>query len=514
MTFAPPIERLHEPATAADGVRPTATPRAAEEPALDPRDRRGPFRPERLSSARRRLDGGVLKSVFQTVDTGLVVVLTLALLEIGHPHGTGAAAPTWSSPFLVGPLLLLWALRALHTYDFSRRERLAFHVVKVLSAVTLGAAGALGVASLVSPSTVSSMEVWTVLAAAGVLAAHGLAWSAVRGWRREGRLTPNLVVVGATANAGRLIEAALRSNEMAVLGIFDDRADRVPPSLMGVPVLGDTRALLTHRIMPYVDTVVITVSARAEARVRELIDRLAVLPNALTLFVESETEADATLSRLADAPLRHVAGARFDARRVLVKRLADVILAAAGLLALTPVLALIALAVRLDSPGPILFRQRRHGFNNEAIVVWKFRSMRREAADATAARQVSAGDDRVTRVGRFIRRTSLDELPQLWNVLRGEMSLVGPRPHAIGMLTAGQDAADLVAEYAWRHRMKPGITGWAQIHGSRGPVHTAEDIRRRVALDVDYIERQSFWLDLYIMLMTLPRLLGDREAVR
>jgi lipopolysaccharide/colanic/teichoic acid biosynthesis glycosyltransferase len=140
--------------------------------------------------------------------------------------------------------------------------------------------------------------------------------------------------------------------------------------------------------------------------------------------------------------------------------------------------------------------------------------MRVEAADATASRQVSADDDRVTRVGRIIRRTSLDELPQILNVLKGEMSLVGPRPHAIGMKTGEVESARLVAEYAHRHRMKPGMTGWAAIKGSRGPVDTPELVKRRVALDVEYIERQSFWFDLYIIAMTIPCLLGDRQAVR
>jgi len=162
----------------------------------------------------------------------------------------------------------------------------------------------------------------------------------------------------------------------------------------------------------------------------------------------------------------------------------------------------------------VFFRQRRHGFNNEEILVWKFRSMRTEASDATASRQVTAGDDRVTRVGRFIRKTSIDELPQLLNVLKGEMSLVGPRPHAVGMKTGETESARLVAEYAHRHRMKPGMTGWAAIHGSRGPVDTPDLVRRRVALDIEYIERQSFWLDLYILAMTIPCLLGDRATVR
>ncbi len=301
-----------------------------------------------------------------------------------------------------------------------------------------------------------------------------------------------------------------------MLGIFDDRLERVPPSIHGVPVLGDTTALLDHKVLPYVDRIVITVTSSAQARVRDLIGRLRVLPNAVTLFVDVEGQDTraSTLLRLSDAPLTQVSGLAEDERRGFYKRLQDLILGPLALMVALPVMALVAIAVRLDSPGPILFRQRRHGFNNEAIVVWKFRSMRQDMTDPTAKNQVTAGDVRVTRVGRFIRKTSLDELPQLFNVLTGEMSLVGPRPHPIGMITAGEESARLVSEYAWRHRIKPGITGWAQINGSRGPVHTAEEVRRRVVLDVEYIERQSFLFDLYILVMTLPCLLGDRHAVR
>ncbi len=301
-----------------------------------------------------------------------------------------------------------------------------------------------------------------------------------------------------------------------MLGVFDDRLDRAPPPLHGVPLLGDTQALLDHRVLPYVDRIVITVTAASEARVRELVNRLRVLPNVITLFMDTEGQDSraATLSRLAGMPLSQLSGGAFDEQRALAKRTQDVLVGGLALAVAAPIMAVVALAVWLDSPGPVLFRQKRHGFNNEIITVWKFRSMRQDAADATAARQISAGDDRVTRVGRLIRATSLDELPQLVNVLKGEMSLVGPRPHAIGMRTAGEESARLVAEYAWRHRMKPGITGWAQIKGSRGPVSTAEEVRRRVALDIDYIERQSFWFDLYILIRTLPCLLGDAKTVR
>jgi exopolysaccharide biosynthesis polyprenyl glycosylphosphotransferase len=285
---------------------------------------------------------------------------------------------------------------------------------------------------------------------------------------------------------------------------------------MGVPVLGDTSALLDHRIMPYVDRVVIAVQSTAQSRVRQLVDKLGVLPNPLNLFIDvgGLTDDDSAVARIAAGGENELSGATTALRRAWIKRAQDLAIAVVGLVAAGPIMLLVALAVKLDSPGPIFFRQRRHGFNNEEILVWKFRSMRHEAADATAARQISANDDRVTKVGKFIRKTSLDELPQLFNVLAGEMSIVGPRPHAIGMKTAGVESAKLVAEYAHRHRMKPGLTGWAAIHGSRGPVDTPELVRRRVALDIEYIERQSFWLDLYIMAMTIPCLLGDSDSVR
>jgi lipopolysaccharide/colanic/teichoic acid biosynthesis glycosyltransferase len=250
--------------------------------------------------------------------------------------------------------------------------------------------------------------------------------------------------------------------------------------------------------------------------VRQLIARLRVLPNEIVLVLDGQgapAEA-AALSRATDVPLEHVCGPPINDRRAVVKRLQDLVIGSAALIVTAPVMALLALAVKLDSPGPVLFHQRRHGFNNEEIVVWKFRSMRTEAADPTASRQVSADDERVTRLGRLMRRTSLDELPQILNVLKGEMSLVGPRPHAVGMKTGDVESALLVAEYAHRHRMKPGVTGWAAIKGSRGPVDTPESVRRRVALDIEYVERQSFWLDLYILAMTLPCLVGDRQAVR
>jgi lipopolysaccharide/colanic/teichoic acid biosynthesis glycosyltransferase len=240
------------------------------------------------------------------------------------------------------------------------------------------------------------------------------------------------------------------------------------------------------------------------------------VPNAVSLLIDDGDHNRELAARdwILDLPLAHLSGARSRVVQAILKRALDLVVSVAGLIVLLPFFGAIALAIRLDSPGPVFFKQRRHGYLNEEVLVWKFRSMRVEASDFAGRRQVTADDDRVTRVGRFIRKTSLDELPQLWNVVRGEMSLVGPRPHAIGMLTGGAEASQLVETYAHRHRMKPGLTGWAAVNGSRGPLDTAEAVRRRVSLDLEYVERQSIWLDIAIILRTLPCVLGDSAAVR
>lgn len=464
------------------------------------RSRRGPFRPERLTPARARVQIQNLTRAFRILDSILAAALALWLAQ-----GGGLVAP------LVGAVVLLVALHGLEAYAFAHREPLFRHLLRAGSAIGASAIAVQLVALTPLAPGAHAVSGWLLAALPAFLALHATWWAVVRHGRRIGKLTPNIVLVGATANAERLIAAALRTGEVNVLGVFDDRAARAPEAVLGVPVLGDTKALVDHRIMPFVDRVVIAVQSTAQARVGQLVERLSELPNPVSMIVDvgGDADRDAALAHLAD-----LSGAPTDARRAMVKRIQDLAVAGIGLVVAAPVMLGVAIAVKLDSPGPIFFRQRRHGFNNETILIWKFRSMRHEMADARAARQISADDDRVTRVGKFIRRTSLDELPQLFNVLSGEMSIVGPRPHAIGMMTGDVESAKLVATYAHRHRMKPGVTGWAAIKGSRGAVDTPELVRQRVAYDVEYIERQSFWLDLYVILMTVPCLLGDKTAVR
>jgi len=184
----------------------------------------------------------------------------------------------------------------------------------------------------------------------------------------------------------------------------------------------------------------------------------------------------------------------------LVKQIEDVVLAALILLLISPLMLVIALAVKLTSPGPVLFKQTRHGWNGEKISVYKFRSMVVHQEHGNSVTQASRHDSRITPLGSFLRRTSLDELPQFFNVLSGSMSIVGPRPHAV---QHNEHYKELVPGYMWRHKVKPGITGWAQINGFRGETDTLHKMEQRVNHDLFYIENISLWLDLKIIFLTV-----------
>jgi polysaccharide biosynthesis protein PslA len=195
-----------------------------------------------------------------------------------------------------------------------------------------------------------------------------------------------------------------------------------------------------------------------------------------------------------------------------LKRMQDVIVATITIIVFAPVMFGVALAIKLEGPGPILFRQKRTGFNGSIFELWKFRSMYVEQTDPNALRQTDRRDSRVTRVGHFIRHMSIDEMPQFFNVLQGSMSVVGPRPHALETRADGQLLDELVDSYAARHRVKPGLTGWAQINGLRGELDSTEKLEQRVKYDIDYIEKWSMWLDLKIILRTVILIFYDPAA--
>ena len=249
-----------------------------------------------------------------------------------------------------------------------------------------------------------------------------------------------------------------------------------------------------------VDEVVLALNGLNDRLLAPCVDQLIAYPVTISLAPGSLGGSVSGISHLGSLPSLPMIRRPMGQRAAVAKRAMDVMLAAIGLVWLAPLLALTALAIRIDSRGPIFFRQLRTGYNQESFMVWKFRTMRCGDADEAAFRQASRGDERVTRIGRVLRRLSVDELPQLINVLLGDMSLVGPRPHPLPLNNRFGDQLPL---YAARHRVLPGITGLAQINGCRGETDALEKMATRLEYDLIYIRNWSLWLDLKILLMTL-----------
>ena len=284
--------------------------------------------------------------------------------------------------------------------------------------------------------------------------------------------------------------------------------------MRGVPKLGSLADLVAFVRAAEIDMLIVTLPLNADRRMREVLKAVEVLPVDVRL---SDFSDDPRFPRRSLPPasggLIDVMSRPLRQRQRLMKRAIDLIGASAAILLLSPLMLATAVAIRLDTPGPILFRQPRHGYNHRPVVVWKFRSIYAGDCDPLARRIVTRDDPRVTRVGRAIRRLSIDELPQLFNVLRGDLSLVGPRPHALDAVSSRQELFEAIVDgYAARHKVRPGITGWAQVHGWRGEIDDPEALRRRVEHDLFYIENWSVWLDLRILAMTPFRLLDTRNA--
>jgi Undecaprenyl-phosphate glucose phosphotransferase len=340
----------------------------------------------------------------------------------------------------------------------------------------------------------------------------------VQRWTRQGRFARRTVVVGAGHYGEALIAqlAARPDSDVSVVGVFDDRNDdRTSPTCHGVPKLGKVDDLVEFARHRRIDLVIVALPITAEERVLQMLKKLWVLPLDIRLAAHSNKLRlrPRSYSYVGDVPVFDVFDRPITDWDVVMKLLFDKMIGTAAFVCTAPIMLLIALAIKFDSKGPVLFKQRRYGFNNERFDIYKFRSMYVEHADAMASKVVARNDPRVTRVGRFIRKTSLDELPQLWNVIfTGNMSLVGPRPHAIYGKAEEQLYDEVVDGYFARHRVKPGITGWAQINGWRGETDSKEKIQRRVEHDLYYIENWSILFDLYILVRTPFALIRGENA--
>jgi Undecaprenyl-phosphate glucose phosphotransferase len=330
----------------------------------------------------------------------------------------------------------------------------------------------------------------------------------VRWLTRRGQLDRRTVVVGGGEAGDELLRALSHQKDtgLRIYGVFDDRADdRAPDVVAGYPKLGCVDDLPEFARHARIDLVVFALPVTAEQRLLELLRKLWVLPIDIRLAAHASKLRlrPRSYSWIGTVPVLDVFDRPIADWDIVVKNLFDRIIGAICLIVLSPVMLATAIAIKLDSPGPVLFRQKRYGFNNELFEIYKFRSMYVDQLDYNVVKQVTRDDPRVTRVGRFIRRTSIDELPQLFNVVfKGNLSLVGPRPHAINAKAAEHEYEKIVDGYFARHRMRPGITGWAQINGWRGETDTPDKIQQRVEFDLFYIENWSILFDLYILAVT------------
>jgi Undecaprenyl-phosphate glucose phosphotransferase len=348
---------------------------------------------------------------------------------------------------------------------------------------------------------------WAVWSAAGAVLLQLMARPLLARLRAASLAGHRVAIVGSGEPAQRLYEwlQANAADVVNVVGVFDDRRGREPDRVgMSHMIRGTTADLIDYYRDAPLDKIIIALPHQAESRLLAILQRLKQLPVDIALAPDllGFRVPEATNSEMAGLQMMSLAQRPLRASQRFIKDIIDRSIAAALLLLLAPLLLAVALGVRITSPGPILFRQERHGLGNRIIHVLKFRTMHTAMHDLGGARQTERNDPRVTWLGAILRRTSIDELPQLINVLKGDMSLVGPRPLPIQMRVEDRLNYEIVAEYAFRHRVKPGITGLAQVKGHRGAVTTAEGLQSRVDCDLYYIDHWSLWLDLKILLMT------------
>jgi Undecaprenyl-phosphate glucose phosphotransferase len=357
-----------------------------------------------------------------------------------------------------------------------------------------------------------------VLGMIGLLVFRRMLFVMVRRWTKEGRLNRRTAIVGGGEAGENLINAikAERDTDVRILGVFDDRADdRSPTHVAGERKLGTVDDLVEFARRTRVDLVIFTLPITAEGRILTMLKKLWVLPVDIRLSAHSNKLRfrPRSYSYLGSVPVLDVFDRPITDWDVVMKYLFDKIIGSIALILLSPLMLATAIAIKLDSKGPVFFKQRRHGFNNDEIEVYKFRSLYTDMTDHAVQKSVTRDDPRVTRVGRFIRKTSIDELPQLFNVVfKGNLSLVGPRPHAVNQKIENRQFDEAVDGYFARHRVKPGITGWAQINGWRGELSSPEKMKGRVEHDLHYIENWSLLFDVEILVKTPISLLKSENA--
>jgi putative colanic acid biosynthesis UDP-glucose lipid carrier transferase len=327
----------------------------------------------------------------------------------------------------------------------------------------------------------------------------------------DGRNMRRLVFFGSCKTAHKMAASIEKMSWMGlrVAGVFDDRPlNRI--DLGGLTLEGNMKDLIARAKSGEIDVVYITLPMHAEARIIKIVDQLSDTTASVYVVPDSFVFDlfHAKWSSVAGIPLVSVYESPFHGIEGWVKRAEDLVLGSFILLLISPVMLLIALAIKLTMPGSIIFKQNRYGLKGEVVEVWKFRSMK-VSDNGNQVIQATRSDPRITPLGAFLRRHSLDELPQFINVLQGRMSIVGPRPHAVAH---NEQYRSLIYGYMLRHKVKPGITGWAQVTGWRGETDSLEKMQGRIDCDLAYVRNWTLWLDIKIIWMTFIKVFIGNDA--
>ncbi len=456
-------------------------------------------------------------TVQREVVCGLVQAAdAFAIAAIGF--STLPAAGAWTvvtlATLLLGTLLGIRLLAMTGIYTTAKLRHPLSHIPAILGVtVGLGAVawGAIVVGQIGELPTRWIIG-WTAGATVAMAALRLALFVTVQRWVRVGAWAQKIVLVGSEADVWRVANSLtqLEPGDEMITGVFADALSQRIAKMTAAEGTGYVEEAVDYCRLNPVDRVIIAMPTEPGGQLKSWVEALTTLATTVQIAQNSQTlfhdapDASLTLVELAGRPMTPWGG--------VTKMLMDKVLGGLIFIMILPILALLWVAVRLDSPGPAIFRQRRMGYDNKPFTVFKFRTMAMGQGATDGAQQTNLGDSRITRLGEILRRTSLDELPQLWNVLRGDMSLVGPRPHPVAMRTENLLCEEIVAGYGRRHRVKPGITGWAQINGARGATHTIEQLRRRVTLDFFYLANWSPWLDVKIIFLTIFKGFFDKSA--
>jgi Undecaprenyl-phosphate glucose phosphotransferase len=449
-----------------------------------------------------------ISELLRVIDFVVVVAVGYGIYLI-YPGGSTRMDGEYALATLLGGAVCSWFLWLNRVYN-DQPHRVRPRLVLQISIATVSTVTVLAAIAFVFKESETYSRLWALAwacASWGILVGLRIATAlVVRRIMRAGGLIRRAAIFGGGDQGQLLMQylATARDPGLRILGFFDERGDRVPENFAGIALLGGLAEMEQAISRGDIDTVILALPLNAADRLMAIsnqLDRYPVLvllaPDLIMWRVfqrRSYSLAGIPLPRLLDQPIFGWAG--------VAKLVEDKVLSVLLLVLLAPVYAAIALAIRLDSPGPVLFRQPRAGFNGELFTIYKFRTMRADATDLAGAQQTVRDDPRVTAVGRFLRRTSLDELPQFANVLNGEMSLVGPRPHAEGTMLGDEPFERSVQNYMQRYRVKPGVTGWAQVNGWRGEADSEEKLQMRIRYDIEYVDNWSIGFDLYILLIT------------